>query len=284
MNEPKHSAHELTLYHFGNSVCSAKVRVALCEKSLSWEDVHVDIMAGKQFEPAYLKLNPKAVVPTLVHKDIAVTESTLIVEYLDDAFPDPAFRPSDPAELALARQFPKLCDEGLHQGTAVLTGAAMFVDRLRARSAEDASAFLRRIVDLERRDRQTALYERGLEAPHVYRGVVAFEKAFAKIDKVLSDGRTWLAGEQFSIAEINLCPYVARLEYLGLLKIWTRHCKHIEPWYLRMTQRRSFQQEVAARIDADERRRMLEGGRKVELRVAEIRDDYLSTDSGAGLF
>ena len=46
------------------------------------------MLAVDQFDPAYLKLNPKAVVPTIVHDGIVVTESTVIGEYLEDVFPD----------------------------------------------------------------------------------------------------------------------------------------------------------------------------------------------------
>ena len=57
----------ITLYHHGSSVCAAKVRFALGEKGIPWEGHYIDILKGDQFAPEYLKLNPKAVVPTLVH-------------------------------------------------------------------------------------------------------------------------------------------------------------------------------------------------------------------------
>ena len=75
----------LILHHFNNSVCSEKVRMVLNEKSLGWESREVDLFKGEQFRPEYLKLNPKAVVHTLVHGDRVLTESTLIAEYLDEA-------------------------------------------------------------------------------------------------------------------------------------------------------------------------------------------------------
>ena len=76
----------LELYHHGSSVCAAKVRLVLAEKNLEWTGHYLDILAGEQFNPDYLKLNPKAVVPTLIHNGEVITESTLICEYLDDAF------------------------------------------------------------------------------------------------------------------------------------------------------------------------------------------------------
>ena len=76
-----------TLYHFNNSVCSEKVRMVLFEKGVDWESREVDLFKSEQFDPEYLKLNPKGVVPTLVDDGHALTESTqarrLIALHLD---------------------------------------------------------------------------------------------------------------------------------------------------------------------------------------------------------
>src|SRR5262245_61971129 len=86
----------LTLYDFGNSVCCQKVRITLRAKGLRWESVKVDLFKAEQYDPKYLKLNPKGIVPTLVHDGKPIIESTLICEYLDDAFPEPRLIPPDP--------------------------------------------------------------------------------------------------------------------------------------------------------------------------------------------
>ena len=57
----------LELYHHGSSACAAKVRFVLAEKELVWTGHYVDILKGGQFDPAYLRINPKGVVPALVH-------------------------------------------------------------------------------------------------------------------------------------------------------------------------------------------------------------------------
>jgi glutathione S-transferase len=66
------------------SVCAAKVRTALAEKNLKWDGVHLDLRGGDAQQPEYLKLNPNAVVPTLVHDGRPLIESTVICEYIDD--------------------------------------------------------------------------------------------------------------------------------------------------------------------------------------------------------
>ena len=114
----------ITLYHHGSSVCAAKVRLVLAEKSLPWDGVYIDILRGDQFDPAYMKLNPKAVVPTLVHDGKVILESTVINEYLDETFPDPPLKPADPVHRAAMRLWTKAVDEQLHPACAELTFAS----------------------------------------------------------------------------------------------------------------------------------------------------------------
>jgi glutathione S-transferase len=95
----------LELYHFNDSVCAQKVRVVLAEKGLEWVLHHVDLMKLENLEPSYLELNPQGVVPTLVHDGQVVTESTDIIEYLDDHFPEPPLRPSGAESLKRMRDW-----------------------------------------------------------------------------------------------------------------------------------------------------------------------------------
>jgi glutathione S-transferase len=272
-----------TLYHFNNSVCSQKIRMVLKEKGIAWESREVDLFTSKQFDADYLKLNPKGVVPTLVDDGRTLTESTLIAEYLDDKHPEPALKPADPAARAEMRLYSKACDEGLHQGVAVMSYSGMFMDRLRAMPRAALEAHLGRIPDLERRDRQIAVYEHGVDAPHVARGVVAYEKVFQKIDKALADGRDWLVGDMFSLAEINLAPYFARLEYMTLLDAWTGDRPAATAWFERVKARPCFQSEVVDWVHDEEWAEMKAGGTRIKAAVVDKRQHYLDTDPAANI-
>ena len=68
----------LHLLHFQASSCSQKVRMVLEEKRIPWESREIDLTAGAQHDPAYVKLNPNHVVPTLVHDGAVLIESSLI--------------------------------------------------------------------------------------------------------------------------------------------------------------------------------------------------------------
>ncbi|MBT5456568.1 MAG: glutathione S-transferase family protein, partial [Rhodospirillaceae bacterium] len=134
-------------------MCCQKVRITLCEKGQDWEAVSVDLFKGEQYDPNYLKMNPKGVVPTLVHDGRAVTESTLICEYIDSVFPDPPLAPSDPLLRSRMQFWSKLVDEGLFEGVAAISFSAMFRERMKNAPEEIRQARFRNIGDPRRRDR-----------------------------------------------------------------------------------------------------------------------------------
>jgi glutathione S-transferase len=93
----------LELYHNETSTSSQKVRLVLAEKELTWESRHLNLWRGDQHAATYLSLNPKGVVPTLVDDGIVIVESTVIMEYLDDAYPHRPLRPAAAGEGARMR-------------------------------------------------------------------------------------------------------------------------------------------------------------------------------------
>ena len=111
----------LELHHANTSVCAQKVRLVLAEKELDWTGHVIDIRRGEQFDPAYLKLNSKAVVPTLIHDGAVIVESSVIDEYLDDAFAAPPLKSEDPLARARMRLWVKAIDDGLHAAVVTLS-------------------------------------------------------------------------------------------------------------------------------------------------------------------
>src|SRR5258707_15498261 len=83
-------------------------------------------LGGDQFDPAYMKLNPNAVVPTLIHDGQVVIEWSVILYYLDEAFPEKPLMPAAPLARAKVRLFNKLIDEYVHNSCTILTFATAF--------------------------------------------------------------------------------------------------------------------------------------------------------------
>ena len=80
----------VTLYFFHGSLCSQKVRLALEEKNVSYTGRLVNIGPRMEnYEPWYMRINPRGVVPTLDHDGHIVTDSARIVVFVDEHFDGP---------------------------------------------------------------------------------------------------------------------------------------------------------------------------------------------------
>ena len=204
------------------STCAQKVRLTLDHKRLEWTGHHLDLRAGDQHRPEYLRLNPKGVVPTLVHDAAPVIESTVINEYLDDVFPDDALRPIDGRARARMRLWTKRLDEGDHFATGVISGSIAFRHQYLARGREAVDAHLARVPDPVRRQRQSRQIFEGLEADQFRAAIARFVRLFADMEAALENG-AWLAGDDYSLADIAYTPYLARSEELQLMPMLDRH-------------------------------------------------------------
>lgn len=230
----------LELYHNNISVCSQKVRHALAEKGLDWTGHHVGLIAGGQTAPEYLKLNPRALVPTLVHDGVPIVESTVINEYLDEAFAAPPLKPGDALGRARMRLWTKIPDEGIHVACASVSFASAFARQLQGEFTPAAlEARLAGMPDRARAGRQRAIMEHGFKAPFVKDAVLLFDRTYQAMEQALADG-PWLAGESFSLADIALTPYLDRLNRLGLSPMWTRARPLLTDWFARIRARPSF--------------------------------------------
>jgi glutathione S-transferase len=104
----------MRLYSGPLSLFTGKVRIALDEKGLEYELVSVPFSRAKGYEPKHpevIRINPKRQVPVLVDGDLALYDSTLILEYLEDRHPEPRLLPADPVDRARCRQLEAAADE-----------------------------------------------------------------------------------------------------------------------------------------------------------------------------
>jgi maleylpyruvate isomerase len=93
----------IQLYGFWRSNAAFRVRVALALKQLPFEEIEVDILAGRQFDADYAQVNVERVVPTLIHDGHRVFQSLAIMEYLDEIHPSPRLMPEDAQGRAYVR-------------------------------------------------------------------------------------------------------------------------------------------------------------------------------------
>lgn len=254
----------LELYHHGSSACAAKVRLALAEKRLEWTGRYVDILAGEQFLPEFLAVNPKAVVPVLVHDGRIVRESTVICEYAEEVFPDRPIYPADPHARAQVRIWTKGVDEELHPACSAVTyivshrhailrrGAASFEDFLEHGAGEGRTA----------RAAKWAWIQHGWQAPGAGERLRTYDAYLHRMERALAESE-WLVADRFSMADIAMAPYLFRLESLSMQRLWSDgRLPRVERWYACVRERPAFAAALTRWMPADVADAMREHGRR----------------------
>jgi len=238
----------LVLHHADTAVCAAKVRVVLAEKSLDYESRLLQLHLGEQFSPAYLKLNPNAVVPTVEHDGAVLIESGVINEYLDEVFPAHPLRPADAAKRAKMRIWTKK-EDSIHDAINTMTATMIFRHDLLQKPPADREARFSAMPDPARRIKWRRMLDEGLSSTIVDEALVRFARHFRDMEKALANG-PWLLGDEFSLADAGLLSFFYRLEMLQCAGLWRQHFPAVTQWYERAKQRPSFSKAITSFIPA----------------------------------
>ena len=260
----------LELYHNDMSTCAKKVRLVLAEKGLEWEGHHMDLRAGDTRTPEYIRdLNPGGVVPTLIDDGVVYYESSVIMEYLDDAYPEIPLRPAAPGDRARMRLWTKQLDEGVHAATGTISGCIAFrYQTIEGKSEEEIRAFVDKIPEPARRARSHEIMAKGIDASFFPAAVMRFEKLWSDIERTL-EKQLWLAGETYSLADIAYTPYITRFDHLQLLGILDERPR-LADWYERIKARPSYDEALRKWFSPKYLPLMEEKGKEAWPRVKEI--------------
>jgi glutathione S-transferase len=153
----------MKLYSGPLSLFTAKVRIALDEKAVPYEKIDVPFSRAGGYQPKHpdvLAINPKGQVPVVVDEGLALYDSTIILEYLEDRYPTPALYPRDVRERARCRQLEAAADEVFFPNVVELIQEVFYKPDPATRDAKRVAAATERIAavydrlerDLERRE------------------------------------------------------------------------------------------------------------------------------------
>jgi len=119
------SMSRILLYEHPLSPYAQKIRVLLREKELPFEARLPQRLERSGGNPELAELNPRLEVPALVHDGLTIFDSTIILEYLEEAFPSPPMMPQSPPARARLRMIEEVCDthwEAINWGLRRRTG------------------------------------------------------------------------------------------------------------------------------------------------------------------
>ena len=232
----------MRLYHNAISTCSQKVRMVLHEKLLSYDETNIDLMQEEQHSKEYLKINPKAVVPTLIHGNNTITESSLINEYLDDAYPEIPLRPQSAHKRYQMRQLCKRIDDELHIACAIVTFGIVVRPGVSALSDKEIDTMTQKIADKAQREARRDVLKHGLKSDGFTNALQCHLQVFDQAEAMLSDS-PWLCGENFSLADCALIPYVLRFDQLGQGNEISKR-QHLADWYQNTRHRTAYEAAI----------------------------------------
>jgi glutathione S-transferase len=211
----------LVLYNAAQSTCSQRVRFVLHAKGLAFEEQRLDLFAGDQLQPEYLKLNPNGLVPTLVHDGVPVIESSVIMEYLEEVFPDGrTFVPGDPVERARMRALIRFIDEMPTPAVRVPSYNLAFLPHFQSMSEE---AFLA-LADAKplRREFLLKMGRSGFPEADMNEALERLRRAAVRMDDAIrQSGGPWLLGARITLADVAIMPVIVRMNDIHLAHLWS---------------------------------------------------------------
>lgn len=233
------------LLHFRGSSCSQKVRTLLAEKGVDYVSHHVNLVRNEHVTPWFIGINPRGVVPVLVHDGDVHIESNDIMAYVD-TLPSrvPPFFPADVDERRFAESSLSL-EDSLHTDLRNLTMEFLFPNRIVAKSSRTLASYESSGAADASRDAQVAWWrafstDGGVPREALKRSVLAFHEAFEVLDRRLAD-RAWLVGTGISVLEIAWFIALHRLTTAGY-PLETH--PHLAAHYRRLLARNAFAREV----------------------------------------
>lgn len=237
------------LYHFPISLPSQQVRLALAEKQVAWTSEIVNIgPAHQHFEPKYAELNPQLEVPTLTLGDTVVTGAVQITTYIDQHFEGPTLVPTEVEARAEVMRWVELQDSFPMRELVYVRSKGM-MRWFQRWSLRQQKARLRRLADkhpqlrelYEGKHEEIEAFEKSLRHRVVIQEIVDEVELLLDEIELTLEGRTWLAGERYTLADLAWTAVVAKLEQIGFARSIAQHRRpHTADWYGRVRERPSW--------------------------------------------
>lgn len=236
----------IELYDASGSLCCQKVKLVMTEKNLEWKSHLINLLTFENLQPSYMRLNPRGVVPTLLHGDRVVTDSATIIRYLEEQFPYP---PLIPAELALQEQMNFWIDlqnrfpmrEVMYGNYRGIEGAVL------RRSVQIKEKLLSKLMQAnpELKELYTAKLDDVRQWNRTIQNANEMASLNAKIEPMLDRLETqlsqtsWLCGNRYSLADTVWTAVLNRLDELKFSNLWADRTRPALSLYLNQLKSRS---------------------------------------------
>ncbi len=234
------------LFHAGLSNCSQRVRVALEERGVEWTSHLIDLFRHEQLTDEYKEINPKGVVPTLIHDGKVITESSDIIEYIyrelsDDTGPDGSVEECDEEA---AKQLLELSNS-IQESIKVLTFTYILGDAFK-KSPQQLEEYSRGQNNQSSVDLHRKFAEEGFSAQELEQARSEFREYLLVLDQRLQESY-WLSGNAFGLSDVLWVANVNRaiaIEKIENNSFQLQHMRSLMRWFGLVAERSSFQKAI----------------------------------------
>lgn len=237
----------LHLFHFSGSSCSQKTRIFLNLKNIDWQGHEVDLIAQKNFDPWFLGISPRGLVPALVHNGEVHIESNDICVYLDDRFPAITLIPTEKRDAIISglRE-----EDNLHIDIRNIT-MRFFIPKQLAqkkpaalKSLQDSQATIEGKTDPHKQAELKywqAFAKQGVTNQQAKGSVNKFKGVLEDFDTRL-ESQAYLLGDDLTLLDIAWFIYVFRLNSAHYPL--DRLHPNVAKWFNKLLAREAFAKEV----------------------------------------
>jgi glutathione S-transferase len=226
----------LHLFHFDFSNCSQRVRICLIEKGVEWNSHPVNLLLNEHSTDWFQSINPKGLVPVLVHNGSVVTESVEIIRYIDRMYPSPCLQPEGISNNSVMDEIISLADSVQSQIKLLTHYFLEKPQRLLVKISLEKFSDNHNNSDLVAFKKRFANNE--FTVDEVRKSIDEMHKVIRIIDTYLIK-QTWFLGDDFSLADIAWMVNIHRLDLMGFP---LSRYRNLGLWYQQCKQRESFQQ------------------------------------------
>ena len=187
----------------------------------------------------------------LVHDGSVILESSIIIDYLDDTFPDPPLKPKSPLSRARMREWMMRLDVEAHEALGILNFATTRRHQLMEKmSADELEKHIESIPHAHKRYWQREAIYKGIDAPIVKDAIECWNFILEDMESTLGS-EEWLSGKNISLADIAITPYITRFSWLGMSELWEQNRPNVTDWVKRIRNRPSYAKAITNVIDRE---------------------------------
>ncbi len=244
------------VFHFYLSVCSQKLRIFLNLKGIPWQSHPVDLPNNENMSAWFLGINPRGLVPVLVHDGAVHIESNDIISYLEKTFPQPRLIPPQyENEMAALLKH----EDDLHLDIRSLSFRFVFAPPKPPKSADDLKSYAngsgtvggRKDAQIEKQiDFWSRFAEHGISDQQARTSASRLREAFDDLERRLAR-QPYLLGDTLTVLDIAWFIYVDRLTLAAYP--FARLHPRVSAWFTTLLRRPEFAKEIALPADVSER-------------------------------